>query len=581
MGLNLLANEVNCVTAKQDLEALMKAIALISLLTTLLLLLVLWAVKEFHIDTRIFTADATLPDGSRYYGDLHDGLFHGEGKLMFANDGYYEGEFNRGLFSGQGVLKLASGDLYQGEFAAGMQDGQGKFVWTDGSLYEGQFKEGVLHGDGKLNFRGGDSYTGQFELNLMHGLGTYTQADGDIYNGEFIKDVFQGQGEHSDTFGNNAKGHFEDWRLQGQGEYTTADGRHYQGTFIDGVLTGEGTATLPDGETYRGEFQDWFYHGEGTRIDAKGNQYSGTFDYGYLHGQGTLVFAKPKNGVEALTGEWAYGEYRDESQAQAPRTSLTEKVLYNQPELLDVAWAKLSDNDPQKIELYFVGVAGYAEQDVFLKEVEYIQQQMTQKYSRENHSLLLVNNTDTSDRFPLVTHVSLRQSLLEVAKRMDAEQDILFLYLTSHGSQDHKFSLTLPGLKIQDLSAEQLGEIIAEVPLKWKVIVVSACFSGGFIEPLKTESTLVMTAAAKTKTSFGCSDDSDMTYFAKAFFKEALPEANSFEEAFHAASEIVSQWEQDEELDASEPQIYIGEAIATQLKNWRRQNWPLEQQANN
>ena len=45
------------------------------------------------------------------------------------------------------------------------------------------------------------------------------------------------------------------------------------------------------------------------------------------------------------------------------------------------------------------------------------------------------------------------------------------------------------------LPAATLAELLAESGIRWKVVLVSACYSGGFIPPLADEQTLVMTAA--------------------------------------------------------------------------------------
>ena len=44
---------------------------------------------------------------------------------------------------------------------------------------------------------------------------------------------------------------------------------------------------------------------------------------------------------------------------------------------------------------------------------------------------------------------------------------------------------------------------------------------------------MVITAARADRTSFGCADENDFTYFGRAFFNEALPASGSFFEAFH------------------------------------------------
>ena len=78
-----------------------------------------------------------------------------------------------------------------------------------------------------------------------------------------------------------------------------------------------------------------------------------------------------------------------------------------------------------------------------------------------------------------------------------------------------------------------------------------------FIPYLDDGNSLIVTAADATNTSFGCSDDSELTYFAKAYFREVFSQESSIslDDAFDKAKEIVSEWEKEEELTASNPQI--------------------------
>jgi hypothetical protein len=97
------------------------------------------------------------------------------------------------------------------------------------------------------------------------------------------------------------------------------------------------------------------------------------------------------------------------------------------------------------------------------------------------------------------------------------------------------------------------------------VIVISACFSGGFIEPLKDDNTLIITAADAFHSSFGCEYDSDYTWFSQAFYDEALSETFSFVEAFEAAKEAVRDRERAEGYPPSNPQISVGSAMRKKL----------------
>ncbi len=99
---------------------------------------------------------------------------------------------------------------------------------------------------------------------------------------------------------------------------------------------------------------------------------------------------------------------------------------------------------------------------------------------------------------------------------------------------------------------------------------------------LKDDRTLVITAARHDRRSFGCADDNDFTYFGRAFFKEALPGSQSFDEAFGKAEVLVKEWEskdlkgedgkEDNSADGhSHPQIHNPPAIRDHLRRWRAQ----------
>ena len=106
--------------------------------------------------------------------------------------------------------------------------------------------------------------------------------------------------------------------------------------------------------------------------------------------------------------------------------------------------------------------------------------------------------------------------------------------------------------------------------IRWRVIIVSACYAGGFIEPLRGPTTLVMTAADATHTSFGCGAASDFTYFAKALFDEQLRTTRSFERAFAAALPVIREREREQGQEFSNPQIALGEQMRAKLAEIER-----------
>ena len=64
--------------------------------------------------------------------------------------------------------------------------------------------------------------------------------------------------------------------------------------------------------------------------------------------------------------------------------------------------------------------------------------------------------------------------------------------------------------------------MLRESGIKWRVLVVSACYSGTFAEPLADDSSIVITAAADNRKSFGCDDKRQLTYFGEAFYRDAF-----------------------------------------------------------
>ncbi len=260
-------------------------------------------------------------------------------------------------------------------------------------------------------------------------------------------------------------------------------------------------------------------------------------------------------------------EYEADDPYEPYRRINIETTYRAQRGLLDDVFAGLLPQRGGTTDLYFVGFGSYAYEDVFLKEVRTVRALFDELFDTGGRSVALINNLSTLETVPLASVGNLKDVLGEMASRMDVEEDILFLFLTSHGSSKHVFSVDFWPLGLNDLRPDELRRILDGSGIKWRVVVVSACYSGGFIEALEDDFTLVMTAARKDRTSFGCGSLSDFTYFGKAYFDEALRSHSSFIEGFYAARESILEREQREDLSLSYPQIQIGPAIEARLKD--------------
>lgn len=238
----------------------------------------------------------------------------------------------------------------------------------------------------------------------------------------------------------------------------------------------------------------------------------------------------------------------------------------SQRDLIDAQIAQFPAEPATGATVYFLGFAGYGEERVFAEEIKLAAQNVGAKYGSANRSLLLLNDRRDLTTYPLASTSSLRYSLKALSRVMNRDEDVLFLALSSHGWRDATIDVSNFGLTAQTLSAETLAELLAESGIRWKVIVVSACFSGTFIKPLADDHTIVITAASRNRASFGCSDTRHLTYFGEAFYQDSLPGAAELHDAFDAARKVIRHREKEEGMKPSQPQGFFGPLMEEKLR---------------
>ena len=267
---------------------------------------------------------------------------------------------------------------------------------------------------------------------------------------------------------------------------------------------------------------------------------------------------------------WVHRDLEAERAAAAAPSITDERFFHRQQKLLDEALARLERERTGVEDLYFVGVAPYASQDVFARELAAVRKLFDERFGTAGRSIVLVNSPATLNDTPIATATNLRAALERVGRLMNPEEDVLFLFITTHGDERHELAFDLPPLVLQQLTPTALARTLQDSGIKWKVLVVSACYSGGFVEPLKDANTVVITAADAKSSSFGCAAGRDFTYFGRAYFGEALGRTFSFTEAFEAARASVGEQERAERLSPSSPQIFVGNAVRDKLVSIER-----------
>ncbi len=276
---------------------------------------------------------------------------------------------------------------------------------------------------------------------------------------------------------------------------------------------------------------------------------------------------------EFITTDWAawYEQGWDEDDPDYPSSQLDapEATFYAQVPLLDAVLGALAPQRPGHIDMYVLGFGADASEGAFRNEVDFLPVLAANRLDAEGRTLRLVNHPGSADTVPLATVTNLERALAGIGERMDVNEDILFLYLTSHGSEDHVLYVNQPPLALDQLDPTRLRDALDAAGIRWRVIVVSACYSGGFINALRGPRTLVVTAARADRTSFGCGNSANATWFGQAFLVDGLNHTPNFRRAYLRARHRIAEREKAEEFDPSEPQWAAGEAINAHLAQWR------------
>lgn len=250
---------------------------------------------------------------------------------------------------------------------------------------------------------------------------------------------------------------------------------------------------------------------------------------------------------------------------KSARASFDESGFYAQQDMLRKSLAAVEKGRPGVADIYLLAAGLYAREDVFMKEVQLIAELFRKRFDTAGRSVVLLNNLKTLDTHPVASLTSIAAALQRIGSQMNRDEDVLYMYVSSHGSESHRLSVDFWPLRLTPIDPPALKKALDESSIKWRVIVVSACYSGGFIKPLQDEHTMIITASSATRTSFGCGNASDATYLAQALFNEELRKTYSIEAAFAAARKSIAERERALGYEPSEPQLFAGAEIRRKL----------------
>lgn len=413
----------------------------------------------------------------------------------------------------------------------------------DGSTYSGDTRDGLFHGEGVQAFASGAVYRGQFQDGYWHGHGIYESAGGWVYEGQFRNGMMDGHGVLEDE-STRYEGAFRNDEFHGKGRYE-ASGGVYVAEFAEGEPV-KGMH-ITDYGTYQGEFKDWSFHGEGS-----------------------YYYTVESEEMGSLTGTWENGEFvggqeyiPDEPVPDVPPAVPAETVLAEDRQRLDRQIENLAPERAGVTDAYFLAVGGYGSESVFMRDIEVARAGLQARFDVENRAIMLLNHRDYKT-YPLATGPSIAAALKALDQRMNPDEDLLVVHLVSHGRKEGELVLQQPGIDLSDLTPEDFAVMLEPLQARRKVLVVSACYSGHWLNELKDRNTLIMTSAREDRTSFGCSDDSEMTWFTKAVYQSVGLSLDDPDAMFEQINEQIRDWEEEigmEEDRWSHPQHHVGDSL--------------------
>ena len=247
----------------------------------------------------------------------------------------------------------------------------------------------------------------------------------------------------------------------------------------------------------------------------------------------------------------------------APSRGEIAQIQKAQRLLLQREFTGLAPSRKGETEIYTLAIAGWADLDVFVKELDGALAALAGVLPIKDHTVRLINRPETVNTVPLANVQNFTAAVHAIANIMNKDKDVFILLMTSHGDRTG-FALQLPG-SITELTPRQIAAALDREGIKNRVVIVSACYSGIFVPPLANDNTIVVTAADAHHSSFGCAPERDWTYFGDAFFRQSLHPGADFKNAFDHARVLIHGWEMMDRAVPSNPQGSFGRALVGKL----------------
>jgi len=226
----------------------------------------------------------------------------------------------------------------------------------------------------------------------------------------------------------------------------------------------------------------------------------------------------------------------------------------------------LQPQRPGVQDVYLLSVSFWGD-PVFEREAVQAEEILRPHLGAEGRSIILSAGGQGQRTYPAATPNNFAAAIGQIGATMDPNEDLFVLFFTTHGQPDGVAAIREHNRVFGGLRPAHLSTLLSQANIRNRVVIVSACFSGAFIGPLMTDDTVIMTAAAPDRSSFGCQPQNNWTFFGDAYFNRSVREHGDMIGSFDRAKRLITQWEREQNLSPpSNPQIYVGQRGAAMLR---------------
>lgn len=258
---------------------------------------------------------------------------------------------------------------------------------------------------------------------------------------------------------------------------------------------------------------------------------------------------------DPFNGRWAGGEAVS-TPAEAARLA----------RLMGDALENLQPQRPGQLDTYLITASLWSD-PVFEREATQAEALLREHFHAEGRSIVLSAGGQGERNYPAATPNTIAAAIGQVGETIDPNEDLVVIFITSHGAQNGAAAIQEAGRVQSAMRPTNLRDMLAAAGIRNRVVIVSACFSGAFIAPLMDNNTIVLTAAAPDRTSFGCQPQRDWTFFGDAYFNNGLRSGASLLDAFDQAKTLIERWEREHNLTPpSNPQRFVGPNAAAMVR---------------